>query len=341
MYDEMEVTAQRRGDNAMELTALTQRAFIHAIPTVVQDPPKARRLAEQALARARSLGDRATEAKILWIFVLLDNYSNADPNEAIAYGEQSLAIARELNLRDQTAYTLHDIFIAYAYLGDSDRALSARTEAAALWRELDNLPLLAENLVGSGLLYWERAQIPEAMADAEEGARISVTIGNLNGQSFAGLVLSLFHLELGEIEQALQWLEVPSQLIGQGTLEGGGMSPSGESAWIYANMGETERARELARVSLERSRHQSAVQREWVGALVTRIELRVGQLAAAEEVFRQANIASSLQSYWHLFPLGVPVMYFAPAELALAKGDYSRVIELMEEFFEEALCAKN
>lgn len=335
VYDEMEVTAQRRGDSALELAALTQRAFIRAIPTVLQDPPHARRLAEQALARARALGDRAAEAKILWILLLLDIYSNADPNEAIEYGEQSLAIARELNLRDQMAYTLHDIFVAYTYIGDFDRAFAARKEAAAMWRELDNLPLLAENLVGTALLYWERAQIPEAMTDAEEGARISLAIGNLNGQSFAGLVLSQFHLELGENVQALQWLEVPRQLTGQGTLEGGGMSPSGELAWIYANMGETERARELAQVSLERSRHQSAVQREWVGALVTRIELRAGQLATAEDVFRQANLAPSLQSYWRLFPLGVPVMYFAPAELALAKGDYGRVIEVIDEFLEE------
>ena len=66
---------------------------------------------------ARELGDHAAESKALWNLLLLEYYEGQNRDQAIGYGEQSLAIAREHNLEEQLAYTLNDIARAYFVVG--------------------------------------------------------------------------------------------------------------------------------------------------------------------------------------------------------------------------------
>src|SRR3990172_2516056 len=99
-YVEMEARARERGDRGMQFAALLARAKILSTPNPVYDPGQARALLEQALRMARALGDRAAESKILWNLMVLDIFDGGDLQQAITYGEQSLGLARELDLRE-------------------------------------------------------------------------------------------------------------------------------------------------------------------------------------------------------------------------------------------------
>ena len=153
-YDEMERNARTEGNKHLELEGLIHRATIYSTPTDKFDGAIGLELAEQALALARELGDRAAEARIMWNLLLLYG-SRGELRQAIEYGEQSLALARELNakpdapreVREQLAFTLNDLGRLFGPAGDSARSLKMLGEASSLWRELGNLPMLTDRLV--------------------------------------------------------------------------------------------------------------------------------------------------------------------------------------------------
>ncbi len=334
-YHEMAEVARERHDRSIELESLMARATLRSIPTSSHDPAQAQILSDQALALARELGDRRAEAKILWNIVLMNIYSGGDAGAAVAAGEHSIALARELGLREQLAYSLHDIFVAYAYLGEMERAVAARTEAAALWRELDNQPMLAENLSGLAMLYFMRAQYEQALAGLEEASEIGRAIGNLTAQGFSGFVSSFIFVERGEFGEALKRLERALPTSEQGEFAGPGTSVNGQFAWVFANLGEVAHGLELARVAQSRARTDIRAGQDWFSALLTRLYLLDNNVAAAEESFRAIDVTSITASFNKMFPLGAPVLFFAAAELALAQREYARAIQVMDELLAE------
>ncbi len=128
-YEEMEGVGRQRGDAALELAALTAQSVLLAIPTVTHDPEKGRRLAEKALGLAREAGDKAAEARVLWTLLLINRYTS-HPSEAVAYGEESLRSARQLESREQLAFTLHDLAGVYWMTGNAPKAAEAYAEGA-------------------------------------------------------------------------------------------------------------------------------------------------------------------------------------------------------------------
>ena len=85
------------------------------------DAGRGQKLSEETLKLARELGDRATEARVLWNLQLVNLLQNKTA-QAIDFGEKSLSIARELNLREQMAYVLSDLGWAYAVACQFEKA---------------------------------------------------------------------------------------------------------------------------------------------------------------------------------------------------------------------------
>ena len=100
-YVEMTNAARARGDRAMELAALLESAMLRAVFSPIFDPALARNLCEQALTLAETMGDREAEARVLWVLMRVTVNVGGEPDQAIAYGERALALAHELNLREQ------------------------------------------------------------------------------------------------------------------------------------------------------------------------------------------------------------------------------------------------
>ena len=202
-YDALEKLGRERGNRKLELAALVARLPIYSTPTPKFDPPFAEALSERALALARELGDREAEAKVLWLRLLL-GVRTMTTNRAIADGEAAMALARELNLKEILAYTLNDLGSAYAGDANFERSRELHTEALGLWRELGNLPMLADTLSNTAGFMVFTGEWDQAIQDGEEAYHISESIDNLWGESYGLMNLGEIFAERGEITRAME-----------------------------------------------------------------------------------------------------------------------------------------
>jgi tetratricopeptide (TPR) repeat protein len=323
-YAEMETSARARGDRALELAALMARAKILATPNPEQDPAQAQPLLEQALTLARELDDRATESKVLWNLMILLVWSGGDQRRAVAYGEASRSLARELNLREQLAFCLNDLSYAYMATDEWRRAEAAAAEARDLWRELGNQPMLADCLGNSVIAHIRAGRFDQAIADADEARRISRSIGNVWGQASSGLFIGPVYLERGQVDQAIQTLEetIPlGEQVGHATAY---TMTRADLGWVYASLGQVQRGIELARLAQTRAANlQLSLLRMHPNVVLARLHVLEGDLDAAEAALRQG--------YGELRPEGIQafemiILPIADAELALARHDAARAV---------------
>ena len=214
-YAAMLAAAQKRQDRELELAAKVAASTLYSTATPVADAGKAQALAEETLVLAKELGDRPSEAKVLWNLQLVNLLQNK-ALEAIGYGEKSLSIARELNLREQMAYALSDLGWAYIVACQFDQADKDIKEGASLWRELGNLPMLSNNLILSlfGLSWTGKNE--EVLRVAEESYQLSASIKEVWNQALARNFQGLVRIDYGEIDLGLATLEESVRLAAQG-----------------------------------------------------------------------------------------------------------------------------
>ncbi|MGB8647726.1 MAG: hypothetical protein WCF84_21005 [Anaerolineae bacterium] len=351
-YDEMERVAREHQDREFELSALIARATVRSIPGAVWNVQEADLLSAQALQLARELGNRQAESKILWGQLMRNVYSGGDTHEALALGQESLRIAREFNLREQEAFTLHDLLVAYSYVGDLASSRRVGQEAEALWREMDNKPLWADSLIRLAVLDAMTGELEQAEAQATRGNEICISIGNLGGQGFSGYIRCLVQMERGNPAGALASLQPTLEMVEMHTLEGAGIDACGEQAWICALLGDTDRARQLVTARFSRLQGGMELQPVWLYALLARIELLAGNVAAADTALRSGHVAPTIEDYQRTFPLGASVLFLAAAEVALSLKNPAQAIQILDAFLEyaqsvgirwsvpEALCLK-
>jgi hypothetical protein len=328
-YEDMEALARARGDRALELAGLCERAKIRSTPTPLHNLTEAQALAEQALGLARELGDRRAECKALWILMLV-SYFTSRPREAVAYGEQSLALARELGEvgREQLAFTLNDISRAYAATGQMERAFEMLAEARALWRELNNLPMLADSLASTADNRYLSGDYALAIQFAEEALRVSRSIENLWGQAYSQWIRAYIHWEHGEPGSVI---EVFERTLPLGESIGFAFALSAmrnDLGWIYGSMGLVDRGLELLRTA-HAAAESAPIFRAWTLANLARLHVRRGSLAEAEAALREAEAAHHPDDFSSYAPMFVAL---GRGELALARQEHARVIELMHEF---------
>ena len=210
-YDDLLAAAQLLRDRPMELDARVAASTLYSTPTAVVDPVRGRQLSEETLKLAEELGDQAVQARVLWNLLLV-NLQDSNPQAAIEYGERSLALARALGLPEQTAYTLSDLGWAYNVACRFDEAEARLSEAAGLWHELDNMPLLTNNLnTRMHSLYWS-GKNEKALELAAESLEISRTTHNIWNMSGTLHLQGLIHLEFGQTAEALDELRSSSEL---------------------------------------------------------------------------------------------------------------------------------
>jgi len=238
-YEALGALANMRGDQALALASKVAEGTLYSTPTPVSDNGKGQRLSDEALELARELGDRASEARVLWNLLLL-NLQNGKPAEAIDYGEKSLALAREFNLHEQLAYVLSDLGWAYSFACEFDKAEERLEEAEGLWRELGNMPMLSSTLGHSlaGLLW--SGQYDKVLQVADETLEISTSIANFWTMSGTHCFEGQAWFEYGEIDQAFASIEDGIQLAEKGKLvifENWGRALL---CWLYGELGASE-----------------------------------------------------------------------------------------------------
>ena len=325
-YAELEALARERDDRPMELAALMARAKIYATLNAAQNPARARAVLEQSLALARELDDRAAECRVLWNLMLLLLWGGGDQRQSVAYGEEALALARALNMREQVAFTLNDLAYGYMSTGRWAAAQGALDESRAIWRELGNLPMLVDNLSNSVLLYLRAGEHEQAVSTAEQAQAIAGAIGNVWGQAGSRAYVSHVYLERGEPDRAMAIMEEGIRLgeqVGHPALI---VASRADLAWTFGTLGAIRRGLELVDLALSRAARVEYL-RVYPMAVQARLYLLDRDLAAAEAALRAG--------YRELQPDGL--QWFAPiwlplteAELAYARHDFAHTISIAD-----------
>lgn len=329
-YDVLEKLGRERSNRKLELAALVARLPVFSTPTSKFDPKYAQALSERALALAQELGDRPAEAKVFWLRLLL-GVRSLSSSQAIADGEAALALARELNLKEQLAYTLNDLGSAYAGDANFARSRELHAEALGLWKELGNLPMLADTLSNTAGFMVFTGEWDQAIEDGEEAYHISEAIGNLWGESYGLMNLGEIFAERGEITRAIETMQQCVKLAEQA----GFIAPQGRTrfalAELYARLGDREKSRELADQAISTEQKFLREMHPFTLAGMARLYVSQGDLESAEESIRRSR--AELEKPERASQLSGPytlVVLLAEAELAIARGEYAHAMPLLD-----------
>lgn len=321
----LEQVARDRQDRAMELAAYLAELPIYATPSPQFDYARANILAEKAIALAEELRDRAAQAEALWLRLLLNARSNHS-QRAVPDGEAALKIARELNLSELTAYILNDLGGVYVANAKYDRGVELVQEANNLWRELGNLPLLANNLSSAANFLIYAGELDEVFRLSDEAYAITEKIGNLWGQSYSLFTVGLAHVERGDFARGIAKMQ---ECIAVGD-RAGFLAPHLDTQLdlgrAYLWLGAPERAIQIAEITLRE------VERFPIGlppsyAALAEFQVGAGNFDKAEEALARAREALAREKTTHVYQL-----YIERSALLLAdaRGDAKGALAILE-----------
>lgn len=328
-YADMEMVARERGDGAMELASLLAQAVIRTTVNFVQDPEKGQRLLEKAHTLARQLDDRAAEAKILWNLLLLNAYTGGDLHQRIVYGEQALALVRELDQPEQLAFTLNDIFYAYAGAGQWTRAREALYEARELWREVDNLPMLSETLMRIHWTYLVTGDYDQAIAYSDASFRHGQESNNLDAQALSRFLVGFAYLERGQPDQALAIMSESIAVAEAVDCLSPQSSTRADLAWVYGQLGAVDQGLDLARLAAATADEKVPDFHFWPRAVLVSLYLQKGDLAAATQTMAALVDYRVLRDRFGYMPFMWIRVALAEGELALSQQDFGRAAAVM------------
>ncbi len=328
VYDELQALAQAQDDRPLQLAALMARTTVYAAPTHHYDPESVDILTQQALPLAQELEDHAAQAKILWNLMLLHIFTG-NMQQALEHGEASLALAREHNLPEQLAYTLHDLFRPYLFCGHPEQAVDVLHESQAMWREMDNKPMLADSLNVLSGHYALIGEYNRAIEVGQEALQLSDEIDNVWNQSFGRMQLSFVYMDRGDYAKAIELMEA-SITLGE---KAGFMIPMVLSgallAWIYAVLGDLARGHDWAARALAQADEMHPSLR--ISPLATQgyLHLLAGEMAAAETAVTEALDLFSPDNN----DPSLLIVPFAAVELALARQKPDEALVQLDRFF--------
>jgi tetratricopeptide (TPR) repeat protein len=326
VYAELLTLARPRGSRAMELVALMGQGTIMSF--ALRDFTQAEAFMDQALSLAHDLGDQAAEAKVSWGVLNLHTLQNRFET-AIAYGERAIALSRQLNLRQQMAYTLNDLARTYVFCGQLNQAQAMAGEARSVWRDMANQPMLADNLSQASIIALHLGQYDQAIEHSGEAFQISQATNNEWGQSYSRMWVSVAYWEYGQPAEAIA---VSGEGIRLGDLVGfmgARIVTRAVLALIYAELGAAERGLELIEQALEivGTGAQFAFHRPIILATKTQTQLAYGNLTDAETTISEAKPDPD-QPELSIF---VPPVFLARGEVAFRQQDYAQTVAVMDD----------
>ena len=319
--------AEAAGDRSAVLDADLALATIFSTPTPKVDAERGRTLSERTLDLARQLGDRMVESKALWNLMILNVYRGGDLREAVDAGERSLAIARELDARQQMAFTLNDLWRPYFAIGGVGTSLARLEEARALWRELGNLPMLSENLASSASVTRLAGNDRDALALAEEAHGIAQDIGNLWGRAYGLMNIYGIYLDRGELGKAMATMRECIAVAEPAGFIPPQVSTRADLASVHAYLGDLDGAHELLRVALDLARENQQIALPWVMCTESELNLLAGELDQAEAAVGRSQVEQLPEP---LRTAGSIRVALVRGRIALARGEQLRAVEIAD-----------
>jgi tetratricopeptide (TPR) repeat protein len=333
-YRELGKWGRETGQAALELAALIPQATLHSTFTAKFDPQRGRQLSERALNLARELNDVRAEAKALWNLMLVALYAEDDREQALAYGEESLMLARKHDLREELAYTLHDLANAYAVAGRNQEAQAAAEEAGELWRQMGNLPMLVDNLANSAWARYQAGQVDEAIGLANEAQRVSRSIDSLWGQAYSLFTLAPFYLEQRNYGQAIKAIEDGIPLTRRANFDIG-QELAAALGGVFGFLGDLEHSVERLHDVVSTSHRPE--DRLLALTLLAQVSIHHRRPALAEAALKAARgqfPEDASNPFLSIYRAIAPVIV---AEVAFLNRDYDRALAVCEEAIRNAL----
>ena len=238
------------------------------------ETPRAIEYNEQALAIARETGNQRGEGDAL------TNLGNAyadlgETQRAISYYEQALVAHRAVRDASRSEVerkagrlgegsALANLGVAYAELGEAQRAIDYDEQALAIHREVGDRSWEGADLGYLGQAYSELGETRRAIEYQEQALAIAREIGDRRGEA-AGLAnLGIAYKELGETQRAIDYYAqalVIHREIGRRRAEGVDLANLGVA---YEEMGDLVHAREALAGALPILEELEDSNAEWV-----------------------------------------------------------------------------
>lgn len=329
-YQELEQAGRQRQDRSLELHGLLQQATMRAVFNPLSDLQEAQVISSRALTLAEEIGDQAAQATILLNLMRIQITPTGGSSElGVRYGEQSLALSRQLGLSEQAAYTLNDLQYAYRANGRVADAVAALASSRAFWQANNRLHMLADNLNQTASIHLALGNIDLCTACLNQASQISQASNNRTQGSFADFFRGVLAAEQGNAIQSLAYLEKNRNdpMVGS-------IFSWREQATLYQNYGLFDEAIALLELAHEALATAPPILQVTIGWLIESqrawLALKKGHLAQAEAIFQTAAPTTSPDwARFQLFFNRVPV-FVLPAELLLARGDFEAALVALE-----------
>lgn len=326
-YREMEKAARERNDLEMELACLMDLANLYSAPNTQFDATKGEALALQAQQLARKLNNPEAEAKILWV-LLMNNFFSNQPRKAMEYGEQSIELARKHHLNEQVALSLNDM-AKYVYTPQMkfDVALAALSEAQAIWRQLDSKPRISDSLLTEAIIHLNLGDFSRAMQLVEEGIQIGQSIGSLWHLAFGWVIQGDIYLELGEYELALKTLDEAYRTSEISGFTAGQTIAFGLLSVLYGRLGALPQAMAYGHYAVKTAESAATFWLTQALGSLALLYVKLGALENAHAAIERAHIYNPE----HLLGFYTNYIPMAECELLLARQEYPQVLSTVDE----------
>ncbi len=173
LYQRQQDIAAERADERGEAQALYNRSMTYALES---DASEAAVLAQEALAKYRSLGDRHGEGLAQWAYLNALAFQE-EVAEGTALAADTVAIFREVGDRFMLAWGLYSQSLTQIQARDLDAARASLTEALQIFQDTHDLSGYALVLDGFASIDWLAGQKDRAMRIAGAAAAIQDVSG--------------------------------------------------------------------------------------------------------------------------------------------------------------------
>ncbi len=333
LYQQTRDQAQANGNYQLELAALVQIAKVYAVAAMRYDPEQSAQISQRALDLAHTLGDRHSESRIYWAMMLANVYGAKGARQGLVYGERSLELARDLDWREQMAYTLNDLAYAYMNTGNAEQAEASATEARALWRELDNKPMLTDNLNSSAMLCILRGALDGARTLSSESRSISLAIGNRWSEASSYMIDGYAAENSGKLAASLDAFRACRETGDSIGMLGLTVMARFEPARIHLYLGDVETGYAFAHDAMERILHQRVDWDEWALAVFAYAAEQAGDWKTADETVEKIKDEPPEFYFERMLPYGAVEIIYAQIRYELRHGQHAnakhRAMELL------------
>lgn len=246
VYDAMQSTSETLGFSDMGINARVARDTLYSSPSAVSDPSRALVSARETLELARETGNKEAEARSLWNLMLAGFFSG-DDKPARDYGDTALAIARQTGDKQLLAFIMNDLSRSYLFLeGLRERGLKLARDAIDLWKELDNIPMLADGLSGLGLFGAYSGDFSTALDLSDQSLALSREIENPWGMAYAEYVKSMAYWEMGDYAQTMAHGDEAIRLAETAGFVVPQVAVRAMQAWAMSDLGQYDQAAAIA-----------------------------------------------------------------------------------------------